>query len=290
MAADWIKLREDLKDDFAVARMARDLGIDRWSVVGRLSDIWAWVGRQTADGQGLPLDSAMIDERVACAGFAKAMQSVNWLLGEEGAFIFPKWDRHNSNSAKARALETEAKRIRRSTPSAPPSPGSLMSDSVSDICPTPRTAVVRLEKRREDIEDTLSTRVAPVAVVDAPEPGDPVTQPPVVNPQITPPTLEQVKAIAANRGIPPDCAESFFNSMMATGWVDGQNRPIRNWTFSLAKYGTSWRANDFQRGQRNGSPQSGPSKPMKPRRPPRPGQTSTLFPEGAPAGVTVGKW
>ena len=45
----------------------------------------------------------------------------------------------------------------------------------------------------------------------------------------TPPTLQQVLAIAANRSVPPDCAQSFFDSMESTGWIDAQKRPIRKW-------------------------------------------------------------
>jgi hypothetical protein len=76
------------------------------------------------------------------------------------------------------------------------------------------------------------------------------------NPQITPPTLEQVKNIASMRSIAVDCAEQFFNTMMACGWVDRNQVPVRDWTFALQKYATSWRANEFQRGQHSKPGQS----------------------------------
>ena len=37
MAGDWIKMRMDLPEDPAVYRLARITGLDRLSVVGRLS-------------------------------------------------------------------------------------------------------------------------------------------------------------------------------------------------------------------------------------------------------------
>ena len=73
------------------------------------------------------------------------------------------------------------------------------------------------------------------------------------NPQVTPPTLEQVKATAANQGVPPDCAEMFWNDCEAAGWVDSKQRPIRNWRAALTAYATRWRANDFQRKQQSPS-------------------------------------
>lgn len=123
MAGDWHPIRADLSSDFAVLKIARTLGIDRWSVVGRLSDIWGWVGSQSLTGVDVPLDSEMLDERVSCQGFAAAMRAVGWLAGRDGALIFPKWERYNSMNAKARALEAEAKRLRR---------GGKMSDNPHD--------------------------------------------------------------------------------------------------------------------------------------------------------------
>ena len=81
------------------------------------------------------------------------------------------------------------------------------------------------------------------------EAGEETPQPPKAepNPQVTPPKLEAVKAVAVASGASPECAEAFWNTYMAVGWVDGQGRAIRSWQFAFRKYAATWRANDFQR-------------------------------------------
>jgi hypothetical protein len=153
MAGDWIKIRLDLHQDFAVLQMARRLGVDRWAIVGRLSDIWGWIGSHTEDGVGVPLDSEMLDEHVSCPGFAEALRAVGWLSGRDGALTFPKWERHNSMSAKARALEAEAKRLRRAGRESDTGSDGLSdvaSGIPSDKCPTNGAENVGPEKRREE--------------------------------------------------------------------------------------------------------------------------------------------
>ena len=112
MANDWIKLRISIHTDFAVIRIGRIVGQNRWEVVGRLSDIWGWIGTHSSDGRDIPVTEADIDALVDCQGFASAMRQVGWLSGEDGHLEVPNFERHNSSSSKARALESEAKRLR----------------------------------------------------------------------------------------------------------------------------------------------------------------------------------
>lgn len=109
---NWIKLRDDLKDDPAVLQMAILLKMDVWGVIGRLADVWAWVGRHTATGENVRVDDAMIDVRVRKTGFAAAMRKARWLAGRKGALCFPHWERHNANCLKARLLDTEERKGR----------------------------------------------------------------------------------------------------------------------------------------------------------------------------------
>jgi hypothetical protein len=127
VAAPFIKIRKGLVSDPDVILIADATDLDEFAVVGRLSDIWDWVDSNSADGIGLTVSDKWLDRRVQCAGFAAAMRAVGWLDGDSGNLTFPRWDRHNSLTAKARALEAEAKRLRRADNTPPES---------SDDCPT----------------------------------------------------------------------------------------------------------------------------------------------------------
>ena len=131
----WIKLRTDLFDDPAVLRMSDKLGLGVYDVVGRLSDIWGWIGRHSTDGTAVPLRDTMIDAHIGREGFAAAMRAVGWLDGADGALSFPRWERHNSFDAKARVLEAEAKRLRREHGPMPIKPPKNVR-KMSDKCPT----------------------------------------------------------------------------------------------------------------------------------------------------------
>lgn len=152
MAEDWIKIRVDLSDDPNVYIMSDILSIDCPTVVGHLCLFWGWMDRHTPDGNGLKLTESVIDKRVGREGFASAMRTVGWLQGEDMALEIPNFDRHNGNSAKARALESEAKRLRRQEKSNPVQQVSdkqkknvgQASDKKTKKSPT------REEKRREE--------------------------------------------------------------------------------------------------------------------------------------------
>lgn len=112
----WIKMRTSLSTDPAVVRIATGQNLDRWSVIGRLHTIWSWAGEHSLDGNSIPIDDAFIDELAGSIGFADAMRRVGWLEGESGNLCFPRFSRHNGDSAKARALDAERKRKSRDKP------------------------------------------------------------------------------------------------------------------------------------------------------------------------------
>jgi hypothetical protein len=135
---NWIKLRTDLHSDPAVLALATRMGCSRHQIVGQLSDIWGWIGGHTADGSCPNVSPEMIDAYIQVPGYASHLTEIGWLEVSERGVTFPKWDRHNSSSAKARALESEAKAIRRACV-------GQVSDKSPSKCRT------REEKRR-DIE------------------------------------------------------------------------------------------------------------------------------------------
>ena len=135
MAGDWIKMRHDLRDDPACLTMSDKTSDTLFGVVGRLHAFWSWADRHTSDGRIKNGSKQHVDALVDKQGFADAMVEVGWLVVDGNNLIVPQFARHNGNSSKARSLESEAKRLRRSEQ-------KPMSDNVRQN--------VRLEERREE--------------------------------------------------------------------------------------------------------------------------------------------
>lgn len=109
MAGEWIKFELATADKPEVLRMARILGIDKDSVVGKLVRLWAWFDKNSVDGV---VDGVVVEDIDAICyqnGFANTLVSVNWLTvcSEGDRLSIPNFDRHNGESAKKRALKNE---------------------------------------------------------------------------------------------------------------------------------------------------------------------------------------
>lgn len=130
MAGDWLKMRHDLPDDPAVIRIAAVFGIEEDTVVGKLHRLWSWVDRHTTDGHADGVSLPWVDRLVRLDGFAVEMVRVGWLEETGSGLAFPRFDRHCSDTAKARALTKN--RVERHRNAA----------SVTDALP---------EKRREEV-------------------------------------------------------------------------------------------------------------------------------------------
>lgn len=94
--------------------MAAILEMPRLHVAGMLMSIWTWAGYQTENGRIYGVSPSTIDELCGVPGCADSMQKVGWLVHEtrtkRGSIRFPNWNDWNSNSAKARILDTKRKR------------------------------------------------------------------------------------------------------------------------------------------------------------------------------------
>lgn len=113
MAGDWIKMRANLAEDPAVLEIAAITGLDRFAVVGRLHRIWAWADAHTEDGNATGVTLAFLNEVSGITGFAEAMVEAGWLETLDKVISFPKFGRHNGQSAKRRALATRRKQKER---------------------------------------------------------------------------------------------------------------------------------------------------------------------------------
>lgn len=140
-------MRIALADDPAVISMAARLSINEFEVVGMLHHLWGWADTQSRDGHAPGVTNVWIDRYVRHAGFAEVMIAVGWLEIDETGVTFPKFDRHNGETAKTRALAAERKRNQRNKVT---EEEGQMSRSQRD------TSVTREEKRRDLKEDTES--------------------------------------------------------------------------------------------------------------------------------------
>ena len=140
MAGDWIKMRESLHEDPAVLSMANALETRPEHVVGYCHRFWSWVSRNCHDGRVTGVRIVALESVLNLPGFVQMMRNVGWLEYDESDGIpvitIPKFDRHLSQGAKARGLNTERKRHAR----------------VPDLSLSKRDkSKTREEKRREDI-------------------------------------------------------------------------------------------------------------------------------------------
>lgn len=143
MAGDWLKMRHDLADDPAVIRLSEAAGIDEDAVIGKLFRLWSWADRHTVDGQAEGVGLGWVDRLTRCPGFASALVRVGWLVEIHEGLSFPRFDRHCSDTAKARALGAErTKRWRDGASVTEPSPEKRREE----VPPPPRESFAKLRE------------------------------------------------------------------------------------------------------------------------------------------------
>lgn len=106
---NWIKWEKGLEKRGEVARMADILDEDHRVVACACMLFWAWIDDETTDGtmryKSVTGASRACDFAAGIKGFAAAMIEVGWLvISEDGLLEIPRFDRHNSKTAKERAL------------------------------------------------------------------------------------------------------------------------------------------------------------------------------------------
>ena len=143
MAGDWLKMRHDLADDPAVIRVAADLGIDEDAVLGKCFRLWSWADRHTTDGQASGIGLAWVDRLTRCDGFGAALVRAGWLDELDGGLCFPRFDRHCSDTAKQRALDSRLKAEKRDV--------RQRAGQKPDKCPDAIRTTAGPEKRREEV-------------------------------------------------------------------------------------------------------------------------------------------
>ena len=113
MAGDWIEYEKCLPEKPEVVGIASMLELDRYSVVGRLLEIWAWFDSHTEDGNAVGVTKAFLDNKVGVTHFCDAMIRFGWLVDKSeecNALSVTDFEKHMGKSAKKR-LKT-AKRVK----------------------------------------------------------------------------------------------------------------------------------------------------------------------------------
>ncbi len=132
--------------------MSQILGIDPDAVVGKLIRFWIWCDAQTISGNALSVTESVIDRITYQSGFSAALRDVGWLEVRSGSLQVPHFDRHNGQTAKARALTNRRVSDHRKACNAP---------RVTPVTPPPLQKALP-EKRREEIDkDSLRSSSSP---------------------------------------------------------------------------------------------------------------------------------
>lgn len=183
MAGDWIKMETELPEKPEVVKLSAILGIDRFSVVGRLHRFWSWWNKHSRNGHADGVTETFLDDLVILPGFSDALRKVDWLEARSGSLSIPRFDRHNGQSAKERSLATERKRMSRQ-------------------CHDSNVTETRPEKRREEKIDTPESKRRREDT-----PDEILTEPQA---------LEQSR----NAGVPEDFARWIFQDWHCRGGKD----------------------------------------------------------------------
>jgi hypothetical protein len=113
MAGDWIKMRADLQTHPKVVRIMSALGADKLRVIGGLHAVWCLFDVHSEDGRLLGYTPEALDQMIGWSGFSQAVANVDWLAIGDGFLYVPRFDEHNGQSAKRRAMEAQRKREER---------------------------------------------------------------------------------------------------------------------------------------------------------------------------------
>lgn len=111
-----MKVEEATPDKPEIAILARKLGVSVGDAFLNWFRLYRWAGRVTSDGFVRSVSVSDADTLSgARPGTCNALGSaeIAWIEARKDGLRFVNWDRHNSKSAKARALDAVAKRSKR---------------------------------------------------------------------------------------------------------------------------------------------------------------------------------
>ena len=115
MAGEWLKIEHHVAEKPEVLQIAATCEMDPDLVVGRLIKVWSWASRNCPAGGRTHI--AALQHLNTIGGherFAESMVEAGWLKIKDAEMTFVNFDRHISQSAKERALNSANKAKHRS--------------------------------------------------------------------------------------------------------------------------------------------------------------------------------
>lgn len=110
MAEPWIKMRTNLTTSPKVVRISSALKADRLRVVGGLHSAWSLFDQHSEDGILVGYSPETLDELIGWPGFTAAMIAVEWAIYDGESLALPRYEDHNGQSAKRRAMDADRKK------------------------------------------------------------------------------------------------------------------------------------------------------------------------------------
>ena len=109
MAVGWIKVETCTPGKAEIIRLARLLSMKHDEALGVVIRFWVWADSNTVDGVVDGVAPTDVDAVLSCPGLCRGLEAVGWLVidKEKERISIPKFERHNGESAKKRALNTE---------------------------------------------------------------------------------------------------------------------------------------------------------------------------------------
>lgn len=107
MAGDWIKTCKDTPSKPEILIIAAKLNIHPDIAFARCFALWSWFDSNTKDGVTNGVTKVTLDALLGRDGLCDALINVGWLTSTNENLSLPNFDRHNSETAKTRALGTK---------------------------------------------------------------------------------------------------------------------------------------------------------------------------------------
>jgi hypothetical protein len=105
MAGDWLKICKETPTKPEILVIATKLNIHPDVAFARCFHLWAWFDSNTKDGITNGVTKVTIDALLHRDGLCDTLIAVGWLCeNNDGNLYLPNFDRHNSETAKTRAL------------------------------------------------------------------------------------------------------------------------------------------------------------------------------------------
>jgi hypothetical protein len=157
VSTDWIKMRVDLRTHPKVVRMSSALRADKLRVIGGLFAVWSIFDAHSVDGVLEGYTFRAIDDELGWRGFAAQMATIEWLVERaDQGLEAPRFEEHNGQSAKRRAMETERKRLEREAEKAAADAAKAATKAGQASAPDADKSVTREEKKREEKDQETS--------------------------------------------------------------------------------------------------------------------------------------